>query len=159
MEIFADYNQVYLHDETIEPDLSVAWDDQAYEKLIIVDNGYIALSTARNMDVPVEIVVSDEKPDIDKKSWEHIVYCSITLASGFWLLASGFLVVRGPSDYLPDATRVKLKPGNYAAYVLYKGLTTLSEDGLEGDDYYNIILWPSDDAVDVTVLKNSGFNC
>ncbi|HIF6190234.1 TPA: hypothetical protein ACX3IO_005241 [Vibrio parahaemolyticus] len=152
LEVFADYNQVYLHDETIEPDLSVAWDDQAYEKLIVVDHGCIALSTARNMDVPVEIVVSDEKPDIAKKSWEHIVYCGITLASGL-------LVVRGPSDYLPDATRVKLKPGNYAAYVLYKGLTTLSEDGLEGDDYYKIILWPSDDAVDVTVLKNSGFNC
>ncbi|MGY5615417.1 hypothetical protein [Vibrio brasiliensis] len=152
LEIFADYNQVYLHDETIESDLSVAWDDQAYEKLIVVDHGCIEISTARNMDVPVEIVVSDEKPDIDKKSWEHIVYCGITLASGL-------LVVRGPSDYLPDATRVKLKPGNYAAYVLYKGLTTLSEDGLEGDDYYKIILWPSDDAVDVTVLKNSGFNC
>ena len=45
---------------------------------------------------------------------------------------------------------------NYAAYVLYKGLTTLSEDGLDGDDYYKIILWPSDDAVDVTVLKSSG---
>ncbi|MBY8233318.1 hypothetical protein KW535_18475 [Vibrio fluvialis] len=152
LEVFADYNQVYLHDETIEPDLSVAWDDQAYEKLIFVDHGCIALSTARNMDVPVEIVVSDEKPDIDKKSWGHIVYCGITLASGL-------LVVRGPSDYLPDATRVKLKPGNYAAYVLYKGLTTLSEDGLEGDDYYKTILWPSDDAVDVTVLNNSGFKC
>ena len=117
-----------------------------------MDHGCIALSTARNMDVPVEIVVSDEKPDIDKKSWEHIVSCGITLASDL-------LVVRGPSDYLPDATRVKLKPGNYAAYVLFKGLTTLSEDGLEGDDYYKIILWPSDDAVDVAVLKNSGFNC
>lgn len=152
LEVFADYNQVYLHDDTIEPDLSVAWDDQAYEKLIVVDHGCIALSTARNMDVPVEIVVSDEKPDIDKKSWEHIVSCGITLASDL-------LVVRGPSDYLPDATRVKLKPGNYAAYVLFKGLTTLSEDGLEGDDYYKIILWPSDDAVDVAVLKNSGFNC
>ncbi|MYM59080.1 hypothetical protein GTG28_07575 [Vibrio sp. OCN044] len=152
LEVFADYNQVYLHDETIDPDLSVTWDDQAYEKLIFVDHGCIALSTARNMDVPFEIVVSDEKPDIDKKSWERIVYCGITLASGL-------LVVRGPSDYLPDATRVKLKPGNYAAYVLYKGLTTLSEDGLEGDDYYKIILWPSDNAVDFTVLNNSCFEC
>lgn len=151
LEIFADYNQVYLHDETIEPDLSVAWDDQAYENLIVVDHGCIALSTARNMDVPVELVVSDEKPYIDKKSWEHIVYCGISLDSGL-------LVVRGPSDYLPNATRARLQPGYYAVYILYRGLTTLSEDGLEGDDYYKIMLWPSDEVVEVSVLKNGYFH-
>ena len=34
----------------------------------------------------------------------------------------------------------------YRARIYYGGLNSLSEDGLEGDDHYRVVLWPDDEA-------------
>jgi hypothetical protein len=34
-------------------------------------------------------------------------------------------------------------PGDYKVRALYRGLDTLSEDGLEGNDFYEIQIWKS----------------
>ena len=48
----------------------------------------------------------------------------------------------GCTDYFPDAARLAVKPGTYNALIGYKGLDTLSEDGLDGGDSDHIFLWP-----------------
>jgi hypothetical protein len=54
---------------------------------------------------------------------------------------TGRLVIAGCTDYFPDAARIEVEPGTYNALIGYKGLGTLSEDGLDGDDSYHIFLW------------------
>lgn len=151
LEIFADYNQIYLHDELSEADFSSGWNDKAYKNMAAVVDGAIGLVTARNMDVPVEILIYESEQPLDVDAWEHVVSCGVALHSGT-------LVVRGPSDYLPEAKKISVKPGYYVANILYKGLDTLSEDGLDGDDYYKIVLWPSVATQELKLLKDSGFN-
>jgi hypothetical protein len=47
---------------------------------------------------------------------------------------------------------VTVAPGIYGVRALYKGLHTLSDDGLDGDDSYLVTLWP-DANRDLRVLK------
>lgn len=147
-QVFADYNQVLLHDGSCEGDLSESWNDEAYKKMIVASDDALAVSTMRNMDVPVEVVVNDGKPSVVPDDWDHIVQCNLGIPSGS-------LVVRGVSDYLPDAARIELESGQYTAWVLYGGLNTVSDDGLDGEDKYKIILWRSDDVVLPEVIKDS----
>ena len=151
LEIFADYNQVLLHDEAIEDDISESWSEKAYIQMVDVADGVVSLATARNLDVPIEVVVCGAEPSEDADSWDHVVQCGINLPSGR-------LIVRGVSDYLPSAKRIELMPGQYSAWLLYGGLDTLSDDGLEGDDHYKVLLWRSSTPLALEVLKNSGFN-
>lgn len=46
-------------------------------------------------------------------------------------------------DYFPDAARVSLLPGSYRARIYYAHLDSLSEDGLDGNDEYRVVLWPA----------------
>jgi hypothetical protein len=43
---------------------------------------------------------------------------------------------------LPGRSAHRPRTGTYGALIGYKGLGTLSEDGLHGDDSYYIFLWP-----------------
>ncbi|RZM74388.1 hypothetical protein C3B51_19715 [Pseudoalteromonas rubra] len=151
LEIFADYNQVYLHDATVEVDFADDWDVEAYKNMASMNDGALGIATARNMDVPVDILVYAQRPDLDFEQYEHVVSCGVDFKSGV-------LVVHGPSDYLPDAKRITVSPGYYAVYVLSSGLNTVSEDGLKGDDIYKVILWPCESPKTLKLLKDSGFN-
>ena len=55
---------------------------------------------------------------------------------------SGKIIIASPSDYLPDAARILVEPGTYRARIYYGKLESISEDGLEGDDHYQVVLWP-----------------
>ena len=50
-----------------------------------------------------------------------------------------------------DAARASVPPGTLRAMVIFTGLDTLSEDGLDGDDHYVVHLWPGE-SIGVTVL-------
>ena len=62
------------------------------------------------------------------------------------------LVVAGCTDYFPDAERLQVEPGTYCVRVYYGALDSLTEDGLDGDDHYRVVLWQGD-SVPVRVLK------
>lgn len=145
-ELFADYFQFYLQDENADFDLSVnIWTEQTVEDLLAVTPGIIHVVTVRNMTVPVMVEIHDSEPDEDFSSWEHITECSLEVPSGK-------IVVTECGGYFPDQPRIKVEPGVYRARIFYGDLDTLSEDGLEGDDNYKIILW-RDGAVKLHVLK------
>jgi hypothetical protein len=140
--LFADYHQFYLQDEEADGDLSDSWNEQ---DLLAVAPGTIGVGAVRDMDVPVEVEIRDSEPVDDLAEWDHVMECGIEVPSGR-------IVVAGCTDYFPDAARIPVKPGKYRARIYYGDLESLSEDGLEGDDHYKVVLWPSED-MSVRVVK------
>jgi len=144
-ELFADYFQFYLQDESAEGNLGESWNQQAVRRLLALAPGTVGVGTVRNMTVPVTVQVRQSEPEEELARWDHVVECGIEVPSGR-------LVVAGCTDYFPDAARIEVRPGHYRVRVCYGGLNTLSEDGLEGDDHYKVVLWPAEPAA-VRVLK------
>lgn len=143
--IFADYCQFYIQDEDAQGDLSSSWTEEAVAQLLALAPGTIGVGTVRNMEVPVELELCASAPSADLDMWDHVNECSIDVPSGR-------LVVAGCTDYFPNAARVEVRPATYRARIYYGCLDSLSEDGLEGDDQYKIVLWPAP-VEDLRVLK------
>ena len=134
-EIFADYLQSYLQDDDINAtDHMQDWSDEAVERLLITGSHAIGVGTVRKMIVPVSLRICEARPDIADAGFERINECAIQIETGR-------LVISGCSEYFPDAARIDLAPGTYNTMIGYKGLDTLSDDRLEGDDSYHIFLW------------------
>jgi len=137
-QLFANYFQVMLEDDgdkSVGLAMEDAWTQKTVnDRLAIVPHG-ISISTARNMTVPVTVDVLDRAPEDDFSGWDHIVECSLEIASGR-------IVVRGCTDWYPDAARIPVTPGTYAVRIYYGGLDTIDDLGLEGDDHYRVVLWP-----------------
>ena len=136
LELFADYFQFYIQDENANGDLSEKWTDEAVEQLLAITDGTIGVGTVRNMDVPVTIKTFDTEPafltDVENVIGQ-INECNIEVNSGK-------VVIAGCTDYFPDAKRIELKNGIYRARIYYGNLDKLSEDGLDGEDFYEIHL-------------------
>lgn len=132
--IFADYFQFYIEDENSLIDTSVVWIELAFKDFMAVAPGFIAIATVRNMDVPVEVEVIDSELPENLDKWDHVTECSLSIPSGR-------LVIRGCTDYYPDAERIHLTPGNYRIRIYYGGLDTVSVNNLEGNDHYRIVMW------------------
>lgn len=138
LKLFADYFQFYLQDEHASAEVSHnIWAGNAVNNLLSLTAEVVYVGTVRNMTVPVTIIVTNAPP-VDEAFglWDHINECSLNIPSGR-------LVVAGGTDYFPDAPRFEVAPGCYRLRIYYGGLRTLSPDGLEGDDHYQIILWPA----------------
>ena len=143
--LFADYFQFYLKDETADGDLSNAWTDEAVARLLAVAPGTVGVRTVSNMEVPVTLQVSASEPAFDLEAYDHVV-------EGPLSSTSGTLVIAGCTDYFPDASRVPLEPGTYRVRVCFSALESVSEDGLAGGDRYHLQLWPAP-LSGVTVVK------
>jgi len=147
-DLFADYFQFYIEDAAAEvsPDeAGDAWTQEAIRNLLAPVRGSVRIGTVRNTTVPVELRVEAEEPATALDDYDHVAEASIDIPSGR-------LVIAGNSDYWPDAPRIDLAPGSYRVRVLYRGLATVSDDGLAGDDSYALVLWPGQPAP-VRVLK------
>jgi len=144
-ELFADYFQFYIQDEDSEGINGESWPEAASNRMLAVEKGAIGVGTVRNMHVPVTIEILRSEPNKDIADWDHVVECSIDLPSGR-------LVAAGCTDYFPDAARIEMPSGKYRARVSFGSLTSLSEDGLEGDDHYRVQLWPGS-AISIEVIK------
>jgi hypothetical protein len=145
-DLFADYFQFCIQDEQADSDLSNNWTQEGVDRKLALGSGTIGIGTARNMTVPVDIAISDTMPvDDDFSLWDQVNECSIHVPTGR-------LVIAGGSDYFPEATRLSVTPGWHRARIYYGGLNTLSEDGLEGEDHYRVVLWPAPHT-EVRILK------
>ena len=143
-EIFADYFQFYVCDETYVTDTAALWSSDS-DPMLAVGPDLIAIGTVRNMLVPVELEILTTAPTPDADAWDQMRDCGLRVASGA-------LIVFGCTDDPDQAERIAVPAGDYAARISHGGLNTLSEDGLDGDDRYRIQLWPG--AVrPITVLK------
>jgi len=146
-EIFADYHMIFVQDDAMKDEYSdVDWSDEDLrDMLYIIKSGFI-IGTARNMTVPFTVNIHESEPVINQQEWDQIVACSIDLPSGV-------LSISGTSDYIEDHKKIELTPGTYNAVICYAGLSTISEDGLEGDDSYFLNIWPSDRPQPRKVIK------
>lgn len=149
LEIFADYFQFYVQDEAAAEDLADLWTDETVARMLIVGESTVGIGTARNMKVPVVVSVHAAPPEADFGEWELVNECSFRVRSGQ-------VAILGCTDYLPDATRLPLEPGSYRVRISYTGLDTLSEDGLEGDDFYRLQVWPAPLAETSTLKERAG---
>jgi hypothetical protein len=136
-DLFADYFQFLVRDADAEwEDLADRWTPQAVEAMFIQGDGYVAVGTVRNMNVPVTVKTVDPEPELEAGEWDRIV-------KGGLVVESGEVIVTGVTDNGLSGGRLAVAPGSYHVRALYGGLATVSADGLQGDDRYVIELWPA----------------
>ncbi|GJE62118.1 hypothetical protein [Methylobacterium trifolii] len=141
--IFADYHQFYLWDHGASPDAPTGYTEEDTVRRIKTGPFVVVVQPERNMDVPVDFEITDAPPDLDLDAWDHVAEASLDLPSGRLEIHE---CTGGSVDVLA------VSAGTYRVRTYHGGLGTLSEDGLDGDDHYRIVLWPAPVA-DLAVLK------
>lgn len=134
--LYADYFQVYLMDDEANDDASEIWTEQALDLKLGIAKNTLAIGTFRNVDVDFEVEIVEKKPQLNLAEWDNV-------SQGYLTISSGKCAIFGCTDYLPDAARITLPSGDYAAFSMAKGLDTITEEWEDADDYYKVILWPS----------------
>ena len=142
-EIFADYHQFYLWDHGASPDAPTQYTEEDTVRRIKTGPFVVVVQPERNMNVPVEVEITDEPPDLDLDAWDHVTEASLDLPSGRLEIHE---CTGGSIDVLA------VSAGTYRVRAYHAGLRTLSEDRLDGDDHYRIVLWPAPFA-SLAVLK------
>jgi hypothetical protein len=145
-DLFADYHQFYLQDDLVNGNLADSWTQEATDRLLAITDGTIGVGTVRDMTVPVDVEVLDAEPQDSFDEWDQVNECCIDVRSGR-------IVVAGCTYYFPDAARIQITPGMYRARIYYGKLDSLSEDGLEGEDHYRVLLWPGEPTPPVVLKK------
>ena len=87
----------------------------------------------------------EQEPAIYIEDWDQA-------SLGYLNLPFGKCAFLGCADDVPDARRIELPKGQYAALSLAKGLESIEKEWEDADDFYKVILWPSN-AKEHKVLK------
>ncbi|CAA2137377.1 hypothetical protein [Methylobacterium bullatum] len=143
-EIFADYHQFYLWDHGEMPDTALDYSEDDLRRRVKTAPFLLVIQPERNMSVPVELDIVDAPPDEALDLWDHVVEASLDLPSGRLEIHE---CTGGSIDILSVA------PGTYRVRVCFGGLTTLTDDRLDGEDHYRLILWPAPSAP-LAVIKH-----
>jgi hypothetical protein len=141
--IVADYHQFYLWDQGESPDAPTDYTDEDTLRRIKTGPFVVVVQPERDMDVPFELEIMAGPPDPDLDVWDHVAEASLDLPSGRLEIHE---CTGGSIDVLA------VPPGTYRVRTHHGGLRTLSEDRLDGDDHYRIVLWPAPFA-ELAVLK------
>jgi len=111
------------------------WTEQSVADMLAAGRGKLGISTVRNFNVPVTVVIRTMEPQDSFETWDHVAEASIEVPSGR-------IVVTEPTGSLPDALRIPVEPGTYRARIFYGLLDKIDEMGFEGEDHYRVVLWP-----------------
>ena len=135
VDVFADYHQFYVQDGGINPAAPEDWSDLDVRHRAKVAENVVVVCPVRDMTVSVEIALFATEPRADALAPDHIVECSLSLPTGHLQVheCTGGSVL----DW-------QLPSGVYAVRLLFVGLNTLSQEGLEGKDRYHVHLWPGE---------------
>ena len=140
------YSQISLEDlSTLSEFKSVDWNSEELNSMLCVNPNFIVIGTATSIRASFYLDVLDAEPNLDLKVWDHVNLCSINLISG--------LYVTGAFDTEGETLEIPMEPGIYAALICYRGLDTISPDGLSGDDSYHVFMWPVKAMIPKKVLK------
>lgn len=142
-EIFADYHQFYLWDHGEMPDAALDYTEEDLQLRVKTAPFLVVIQPERNMSVPVELDILDGPPDEALGLWDHVVEASLDLPSGRLEIHE---CTGGSIDILSVA------PGTYRVRACFGGLTTLTDDRLDGEDHYRLVLWPAP-AAPLAVIK------
>ncbi|KTR07161.1 hypothetical protein NS365_04900 [Aureimonas ureilytica] len=141
--ILADYHQFYLWDHGESPDAPTDYTEADTVLRIKAAPFVVVVQPERNMEVPVTVEIRDEAPEVALAAWDHVAEASLALPSGKLEIHE---CTGGSIDILT------VPAGTYRVRAHHGGLRTLSDDGLDGNDHYRIVLWPAPFA-DIAVLK------
>lgn len=144
-EIYADYHQFYLEDETSPHDTGSIWTKETHERMLAVSEKLVAIGTARYESVPVSVEFHNAEPILELEKYSRINECSLEVVSNKLILA-------GCTEYLPDAARIEIEPSIYRVRILYSNLETVKDDW-EGDDFYVLQLWKDSEMRQILSLK------
>ena len=132
LAIFADYRQFYVWDpEGSGRQAPVDWSAQDVANRAKIMPGVVVICPVRDMTVPVEVGIWDSEPQAIFGAWQHVV--EAPLATG------GLIEIHECTGGAHACFRVE--QGDYTVRTLYRGLDKLSEDGLKGEDFYEIQIW------------------
>jgi hypothetical protein len=136
LEVFADYFQIYLADPLLEDDWSNAWQaPSALADRFIVRPRILGFCTERNSTVPLRVVSHEGVPELS----HQLVRADHAIQAG--LSTTGRrLIVAGCTEYWPTAFSLDVGPGLYGAAFLSFDLASVR--GLDGDDRYELHIWP-----------------
>ncbi|MFD4190743.1 hypothetical protein [Amycolatopsis thermoflava] len=134
LDVFADYNSFIVRDESNDPTLSFDFTDATTADLVATEQGVLGVGTARRVEVPVILDVRRSEPDDSLDDWDHVTEGSVSAPTGRLVATS--------DDDPDDMPVTEVPPGDYAARIYYRGLRTISSDGMHGDDLYRVVLWP-----------------
>lgn len=147
LNIFADYFQFYIQDDNPMLALVEEWTQDAVDRLLAVASGIVGVGTARNMFVPVSIKFFDSEPFLLADSvFDKINECDLEITKNN-------IVILGCTDSYCEAERIIVDNGIYRLRIYYANLDKLSEDGLDGDDFYEIHAWKVDEEKGITIIK------
>jgi hypothetical protein len=141
--IFVDYHQFYLWDHEADSDAPTDYTDEDTMHRIKAAPFVVVIQPERDSYVPVEVEITDEPPEIALDAWDHVAEASLALPSGKLEIHE---CTGGSIDILT------VPAGTYRVRAYHGGLGTLSDDWLDGDDHYRLVLWPAPLA-DIAVLR------
>ena len=141
--IVADYHQFYLWDHGRNPQAPTDYQAEDVAHRIKTAPFVLVVQPARDMDVPVELDVIDSPPEDQFDDWDHVAEASLDLPSGQLEIHE---CTGGSVDIL------QVMPGTYRVRAYFGGMNTVSDDGLDGEDHYRLVLWPAPPSP-IVVLK------
>jgi hypothetical protein len=146
--MFAEHYQFYVYDSSADPgELSIYWDDESRENMLMVTDNLLGIGTVRHLDVPVICELYDEEPKGEPlDEFDHVLRCSLEIPSGR-------LVISGATEDIYEAHKVEVEPGKYGVRIYYGALDDVDDEGFEGEDFYKIALWHTDRPLVYEVLK------
>lgn len=119
--------------------LADGWMDPNAQQLRFVQgDDFIAVGTARNVTVPVTLSVLKAPPSpspADADRWHD----------GTLRVHSGAVEVFSVTAASGSGVQVALANGTYCVRVIWRGKRTVSANGLDGDDSYDLLLWEARD--------------
>lgn len=122
-----------MQDGKVDPPAPEDWTDIDIANRAKVAQNVVVVCPLRNVLVSVELEVHAQKSSIQLSRWDHVVLCDLSLPSGR-------LQVHECTG--GELLNWAITPGHYQVALLYSGLGTLSQDGLQGEDTYHVLLWP-----------------
>jgi hypothetical protein len=130
LAIFADYHQFYVWDP-VGRQAPVDWSTQDVANRAKIEPGVVVICPVRDMTVPVEVEIWDSEPQVIFDGWQHVVEAPLATSS----------LIEIHECTGEACACFSVEPGDYTVRALYRGLDKLSEDGLEGKDFYQIQIW------------------
>ena len=142
--IFADYFQIFVCDPVFTSSEVALWNEQMGRDRLVALPHTLSFMTGRNMSVPVDFFQHDGEPDLTARIAlaDHAVIAGLTSETGR-------IEVSGCTGHDPFDFFVQSGPVG----VSFLSFDLASIDDLEGDDRYELHVWPATHVAPPVVLK------
>lgn len=134
LRLFADYRQFYVWDPIASNrEAPEEWDEEDVRRRIKVAAHVVVVCPERDMEVPVTVRLYSKDPGFLISAWDHIAEAPLVVDSG---------EIEIHECTGTNLAKFTVKPDTYRVRALHAALSSISPDGLEGDDSYTIDIFP-----------------